>query len=162
MADVEPEKGLVGAGRAAAAAARSEPATAEPEQLDLGLPAITQPDGSKFVPRPRGPGRPAGSSNVLTRRWRDYLLSRYPSPLEGITAIAALGVEDIKRSLGCSALEAMNVKIRCLETAVGYLYPKLQATLYHRTGESRDDPARLILANDDELELGPMFEDSPG
>jgi hypothetical protein len=89
----------------------------------------------EVIPAPRGPGRPPGSENLLTKRWRNYLLLNYPSPLEGLVAVAALGVEDISKSLRCSLLEAMNIKSRCMEYATVYLYPRLQATLYRNEGD---------------------------
>jgi hypothetical protein len=140
------ETGLKQAAAAAVREAAAGPAE-PPRQLDLlGLPTFRTSDGREVVPSPRGPGRPAGSSNVLTRWWREYLLSNYPSPLEGLVATAALGVADLSKSLRFSALKAMNIKIRCMEYSTAFLFPRLQATLFRRSGDpDGDDPATLIL-----------------
>lgn len=159
---MELEKGLKPAAAAAVREAGSGP-DRPPEQLDLlGMPAIRAQDGKEIVPAPRGAGRPPGSENVLTRRWRSYLLLHYPSPLEGLVALAALGVEDISKSLRCSLLEAMNIKIRCMEYSTAYLYPRLQATLYRNEGDpGGGNASRLILSEqEDFVELTP--ERPPG
>jgi hypothetical protein len=93
-------------GRAAivANAARDVPAPddGEGEQGDLlGLPT---PDGMEPS---RGPGRPPGRRNRRTEERANYLLSRYPSPLEGLAQIAAMPVAELAKRLGCTPLEAL-------------------------------------------------------
>ena len=129
----------------------------EPEQLDLlGLPKIRTAEGTEVTPRPRGPGRPPGAANKLTVAWREYLLRRYPSPLEGLVAMGAMGVDELARSLHCSPLEAAALKVRCLEYSTAFLYPRLQATLFRRQGDiNGEDAATLILTEQEFSELAP-------
>lgn len=146
---MQSEKGLNGAAREAAAAAGDALPAPEPDQLDLGLPPIRCKDGTEVVPQPRRPGRPAGASNKLSAEWRRFLLARYPSTLEGLVAIGSLGVEELAQSLKCTALEAMKIKVDCLQYATNFLYPRLMATAFKNAGDPSDplaQSATLILA----------------
>lgn len=94
----------------------------EGEQLDLlGLPVTAE---SAALMERRGPGRPAGSRNRRTAEWADYLLAKYRSPLETLTAISAMRVDDLAAQLGCKPIEAL-MEIRLAAIAVGpYLHQR--------------------------------------
>jgi hypothetical protein len=87
------------------------------EQLafdDLGLPGTPK----------RARGRPSGQRNKRNQRVADYLLARYRDPLEGLTQMASLGVEDIQAALGCTKLEAWQEKRLCAIAALPYLHQR--------------------------------------
>ncbi len=48
----------------------------------------------------RGVGRPKGAKNKNTEVWREYLLSKYSSPLEVMASTMTRGVMDLARDLG--------------------------------------------------------------
>jgi hypothetical protein len=74
-----------------------------------------------------------------------------------LVATASIGVEDLSKSLRCSTLEAMNIKIRCMEYSTAFLFPRLQATLYRTSGDpSGDDPTTLTLT-EQFVDLTPDF-----
>ena len=89
----------------------------EAEQMDmLGL----------ALPQDRRPrGRPAGQRNVRVQRTADYLLARYRDPLEGLVAMAAMGVDELASALGCTKLEAFGEKRQCATAAIPYLHSRM-------------------------------------
>lgn len=78
------------------------PGAAAVEQLAL-LPLSQVNDGQNdgnSVPAARGAGRPPGSKNKNTEAWRNFLLSKYQSPLIGLAEIYSRKVTDLAVELG--------------------------------------------------------------
>lgn len=48
----------------------------------------------------RGAGRPPGAKNKNTEAWREFILARYPSPLQGLAEIMSRNVCDLAAELG--------------------------------------------------------------
>lgn len=69
-------------------------------------------------------GRQPGAENRRKREWVDYLLSRYPSPLEGLLQIAVARVDDLVIDIGCTKLEALQEKRIAMAAALPYLHQK--------------------------------------
>lgn len=87
---------------------------------------------------PRG-GRPKGAKNRSTEAWREYLLSRYRSPLVGLLEIASRSPKDLAKELGLyervpvgggeyedrlATGEAFKAQIEAMRTALPYLHGK--------------------------------------
>lgn len=53
----------------------------------------------RVSPSGRGRGRPPGAKNKNTEAWRNYLLSRYASPLEVLASIASRPLPDLMAEL---------------------------------------------------------------
>jgi hypothetical protein len=70
------------------------------------------------------PGRPPGRRNVRNQRIADYLLARYRDPLEGLVAMAGMGVTELAAALGCSPHEAFIEKRLCAQAALPYLHQR--------------------------------------
>lgn len=92
-------------------------AASQAEQLDLL--GLSIGDGAV-----RQRGRPQGSRNLRNQRIANYLLARYRDPLEGLVAMAALGVDELAASLGCSRAEAFAEKRLCAVAAIPYLHQR--------------------------------------
>jgi hypothetical protein len=96
------------------------------EQLDL-LP-LSQPDSGKDAQKKgiqsKGPGRPPGARNKSTEAWQQYLLSKYPSPVEGLMATYSRPVADLARELGCSRYRAFQIQQKAMETVAPYVHKK--------------------------------------
>src|SRR5215472_4720608 len=132
MADGRPEQGLA---TAAGLALENQPAQPgpEPEQLDLlGLPPI---NNGKDVVVPRGTR--AGIRNRRTAEWQEYLLTKYPSPLEGLLAMGNLPIAELAKSLSCSLRDAAMIVIKCREVTLPYLHPRLSSVEVTRPGEPK-------------------------
>ena len=92
-------------------------------------------------PSPRGVGRPPGAKNKNTEAWREFLLSRYPSPLQGLAEIYSRKLTDLAVELGfvaqgedgkyyCTAkpadlLELLKVQIGAMEKLAPYVHSKM-------------------------------------
>lgn len=80
----------------------------------------------KKLPAPsRGPGRPPGAKNKNTEEWRDYLLSRYPSPLEGLAQTMSLPIESICTMLSCTKLDAFKLQLMAMKELAPYIHQKM-------------------------------------
>lgn len=100
----------------AEAAAASLPAPAEQPAL---LPELAPP-------AERQGGRPAGASPKATREWVRYLLASYGSPLEELLRIAAMDLDELRRTIGADTrLEAFDRRMQALKEALPYLHQKL-------------------------------------
>lgn len=119
-------------GLKAAVAATHDPAAAVPgdmqaEQLDLlplrkmDRPAAAAEQGAAG----RGPGRPAGSKNKNTEAWRDYILSRYPSPLVALAETYSRPLDQLKAELHCTALDAFKLQLTAAKELAPYLHGKM-------------------------------------
>jgi hypothetical protein len=73
----------------------------------------------------RGPGRPPGARNRRTLEMANYLLSRYASPLEILAQIATARVDDLKRDIGCTRLEALQEKRLAALALLPYVHQKM-------------------------------------
>ena len=85
--------------------------------------------------RKRGVGRPAGRRNVRNQRVADYLLSKYPDPLEGLVQMASMPLEALASALGCSRFEAAQEQRLCRLGALPYLHQRMAIAvdMTHRT-----------------------------
>jgi len=80
----------------------------------------------------RGPGRPPGSKNKSTAAWRDFLLSRYPSPLVGLAEVAFRPMDQLAKDLGASMeglaykdrKELLQMQLQCMKELAPYLHQK--------------------------------------
>ena len=74
---------------------------ADPDvQEDMFRAAMPMPVKPTLQPNGRGPGRPPGAKNRSTEEWREYLLSRYQSPLIGLLEIASRSPVELAKELG--------------------------------------------------------------
>lgn len=110
------------------------PNTMDAEQPDFFMLSRAE-DGEQArklgaVPRGKGvAGRPLGAKNKSTEAWREYLLSRYVSPLIGMAEIAGRPPGDLARELGCPVVEAFKLQIVCLRELAPYLHSKMPIAL---------------------------------
>lgn len=133
MAD-DPTDGLGAAVAGAIAAAGSARLPlVDVEELDLfqargGVSA--KADAGLALDEIRRRGRPRGSSNKRTAKWRDYLLSRYAHPLEVMAQTITRAPAELAAELGCTVLEAFQVQQRAAAELAPYLESKMP-TLAH-------------------------------
>lgn len=93
----------------------------ETEQLDLL--AMIGVHQMRAVERPRG--RPPGAINRRTERVAEYLLSKYPDPLEGLMQMASLGIEEMCAALGCTRMEAFQELRLCRLAALPFVHRRM-------------------------------------
>lgn len=139
--------------------AAAEPVAAE--QLPL-LPAedlAALPDDEmqrrRQLAAPRGPGRPKGSSNRKTLAMRDWILSRYRSPLEVLAETYSRPVADLALELGCSRIEAFDRQQRAAIELAPYLHGKAPVEV-HLSGA-----LPTLMMADPRLFLGQIDQDAP-
>ena len=126
--DLEGEKaGLKTAITALHDPAASVPGAIDGEQLDM-LPFDKQ-IAEKNLPLQRGRGRPPGAKNKNTEQWRDYLLSRYASPLEGLAQTYSLPIDEICKMLSCTKLDAFKLQILAMKELAPYVHQKMPLAL---------------------------------
>lgn len=106
------------------------------EQMDL-LPLSASPAATPVAEGgKRGAGRPAGSKNRSTEEWRNFILSRYTSPLIGMAEIANRSVLELARELGFSSavgrvakpeelLELLKLQLQCMKELAPYIHSKM-------------------------------------
>lgn len=108
---------------------------ADVETLDL----FTDPARAAADPREaarqaleagRRSGRPRGSSNKRTAKWRDYLTSRYAHPLEVLASTISRTPAELAAELGCTRLEAFQLQQRAAAELAPYMESKMP-TLAH-------------------------------
>lgn len=123
----------------AAVAALHDPADPVPgsaahvEQLDM-LPLSQIGDLSETeteVPARQGAGRPPGSRNKNTAAWRDFILSRYPSPLVALAETYSRSVGDLAKALGLNcppnyaqAVELFKLQLQAAKELAPYVHSK--------------------------------------
>lgn len=100
------------------------PGASNAEQLPL-LPLPFDKQIAEKNLLPRGAGRPPGAKNKNTEQWRDYLLARYASPLEGLAQTMSLPIEDICKMLSCTKLEAFKLQIMAMKELAPYVHQKM-------------------------------------
>lgn len=101
------------------------PGAMDAEQLPLMPLPFDKQITEKNLPMPRGAGRPPGAKNKNTEEWRDYLLSRYRSPLEGLAQTYTLPIEEIQKMLNCTKLEAFKLQIAAMKELAPYVHQKM-------------------------------------
>lgn len=113
-----------------------------PEQAEL-LPLAPAGEGveaQRRVEKSGKVGRPRGAVNRKTQEWADYLLSRYPSPLQGLAEIYSRPVKDLARELGFEVdgkrtakpeqlLELLKVQISAADKLAPYLHSKMPVAI---------------------------------
>ncbi|MDI1227368.1 MAG: hypothetical protein PSY14_06775 [bacterium] len=109
-----------------------DPAAAVPGNIDgpqLDMLALGRIAEEKNLPVARGRGRPPGAKNKNTEQWRDYLLSRYSSPLEGLAFTASMDVAELSKSLSCTKLEAFKLQLMAMRELAPYVHQKMPIAL---------------------------------
>lgn len=110
-----------------------DPAEAPPdslsgEQVDLFLPLHNAQDGKiareRGLPARRGAGRPPGAKNKNTEAWREYILSRYPSPLIGLAETYSRPLGDLAEELRCTRKDAFQIQLQCMNAVLPYVHQK--------------------------------------
>lgn len=97
---------------------------AESEQLGLLdplAPAGEPPAASIEGQLRQGPGRRPGSRNRRTQEIVDYLMAKYPMPLEGLLRIASMSIDELRGELKCTAFEAGQERRLAMIAALPYL-----------------------------------------
>jgi hypothetical protein len=153
----DPEQGLATAARLALAEGGAPPGS-EGEQLDLadllGLPPAPSSNGAGLPARRSGSR--AGIRNRRTEEWLEYFSGRgLRLPLENLMAMANLGVDEVRRRLGCTPLEAMNVIIRCNAEAAPFLHARLASIELKRPGEPGGRPSTLSIEGELAIDVTP-------
>jgi hypothetical protein len=78
---------------------------------------------------PRKAGRPVGSPNRSTEQWRQFLLSKYRSPVEVLCATYSRPITDLQAELACTRLEAFKIQLQAAAEAAPYLHGKMPVEL---------------------------------
>lgn len=97
---------------------------ADPEQLDLLARETGSAGAAVIEAERRGRGRPRGSLNRRTAKFRDQILALYPHPAEALARAYSTPVEQLAAQLGCSKLEAAQVGIRAAAELLPYIEGK--------------------------------------
>jgi hypothetical protein len=104
------------------------PAVEEGEQLELaGLPLAPAAK--------RAPGRPAGSLNKATEAWREFLLTKYRSPLEVLAETFTRPVDELAKALGCKRLEAYQLQLQAARELAPYVHKKMPVEIAGADGQ---------------------------
>jgi hypothetical protein len=116
-------------------------APSAPQQLDLTMPLPTDVSSPEELQSPdllglphtaaarektatrsnAGKGRPRGVHNHKAEHWINYLLKRYPSPLEGAVQLANAPIAELAQELRCSPLDAAKLKVQAMAASIPYL-----------------------------------------
>lgn len=100
-----------------------------------GLPLLDEPaaggDAEAATPLGakvrRGPGRPPGSANRLTKDIRKLILAKHCHPLLALAEIYSMDVKELAAHLDCKPLDALNTQIRAAAELAPYLAAKQAA-----------------------------------
>lgn len=143
MSEIELENGTNGLKSAVEMA--HDPAAKVPDDMDAEqlalLPLRNNDQGKEAAERKslsgRGAGRPPGAKNKSTKAWTNYLLKKYPSPLEGLASIAFRPLPDLVAELmemtGASAnskghyeryVEMLKIQMGAMKELAPYLHQK--------------------------------------
>ena len=116
----------------------------------------------------RGPGRPPGARNRRTQEWVDYILSKYPSPLEALASTYARPVEALAKELNCSRADAYKIQQQAAVNLAPYIHQK-QPMAMQIEGKGMvqliiqgvDDAEDIPAVNDDSLVIEGTVEPGP-
>ena len=86
----------------------------------------------------RGPGRPPGSLNRSTLQWANHLNASYGPPLQQMMRFAGLPIRAIAAELGCSAEEAAEFKLECIERMLPYTHSEMPRAVDVTIAEGAD------------------------
>lgn len=78
---------------------------------------------------PRGAGRPPGARNKSTEDWRQFLLSRYRSPLLGAAEICNTHPVQLAKDLGIKPYEALQAWMTAARFLASYTHSKMPLAL---------------------------------
>jgi hypothetical protein len=98
-------------------------------------------------------GRPPGSRNKSTRAWRDYLLSKYRSPLEVLAETYSRPVAELARELGCTKVEAAMIQVQCANNLAPYVHSRMPQEVSVEGGQGQ---ALAIMINMGEQPAPPI------
>lgn len=97
----------------------------------FGLSPIESGEKARELGSPvRGKGRPPGAKNKSTEAWREFILSQFPSPLQGLAHVAFRPLRDMAVELGAKhptfdqMMECLKVQIACMKELAPYLHSK--------------------------------------
>lgn len=97
----------------------------------FGLSPVGGPEKARELGSPvRGKGRPPGAKNKSTEAWREFILSQFPSPLQGLANIAFRPIDEMAKSMGAAhptfdqLMECLKVQIACMKELAPYLHSK--------------------------------------
>ncbi|GLI25635.1 hypothetical protein GGQ86_000378 [Xanthobacter flavus] len=100
-----------------------------------GLPLLDEPEagGDAEAATPlgakvrRGPGRPPGSANRLTKDIRKLILAKHCHPLLALAEIYSMDAKELAKHLECKPIDALNTQIRAAAELAPYLAAKQAA-----------------------------------
>lgn len=100
-----------------------------------GLPLLDEPaaggDAEAATPLGakvrRGPGRPPGSANRLTKDIRKLILAKHCHPLLALAEIYSMDAKELAKHLDCKPIDALNTQIRAAAELAPYLAAKQAA-----------------------------------
>lgn len=103
------------------------------EQMDmLALPLNDTTPEARALEVRRGRGRPVGAKNKNTEAWRNFILSRYSSPLEALAQTFNISIPDLAARLGLKnpptfdqALELLKVQMAAARDLAPYVHQKM-------------------------------------
>ena len=105
----------------------------------------------------RGPGRPAGSRNRRTQDWVDYILAKYPSPLEALASCYARSVDVLMAELKCSRLDAYKIQQAAAANLAPYIHQKQPMAMQI---EGKGMVQLIIQGVDDDADLAGLDDES--
>lgn len=79
---------------------------------------------------PRGAGRPKGAQNRNTEAWRQWILKRYPSPLQALAEVFSRSIADLAKELGRDnptydqKVELLKLQLQCAKELAPYVHSK--------------------------------------
>jgi hypothetical protein len=103
------------------------PGSIDGPQLDM-LP-LGNKAAEKNLAVARGRGRPPGAKNKNTEQWRDYILSRYSSPLEALAFTVSMPLDELAKTLSCPKVEAFKIQMMAATQLAPYLHQKMPLAL---------------------------------
>lgn len=98
----------------------------DPEQLELIRDQVPGRDAGTAVAimERKGRGRPKGSINRRTAKFRDQILSLYPHPALALARAYSTPVEALAAQLDCTKAEAFAVQVRAAAELLPYIEGK--------------------------------------